>query len=306
MSTANWLKGITLALAAQLVATSAVSANPLHNVSAALEDSTATVSIIIDDVGHNRRYGEQVANLPAPITLAILPHTPFDQHFADLGHQLGKEVMLHMPMQSIGNRASSRHQLDVHMSQPAFMAKLRDNLGAFSGYTGINNHQGSRLMADADRLDWVMAEIADRNVFFVDSRTGLRSPANSIANRYGIATSGRDVFLDHEISEAAISRQFDRLISRALRQGHAVAIGHPHPETIAVLKRKLPTLARRGIAVVPVTTTIALQSGNTLFASHEPRRIEPARRWTSAETTQAQSNPLLREIGDAEMYGSTR
>jgi len=297
---------MTLALAAQFVAVTAVSASPLINVSAPLEDSTATVSIIIDDVGHNRRFGEQVAYLPAPITLAILPHTPFDQHFADLGQQLGKEVMLHMPMQSIGNRASSRHQLDVDMSQTAFMAKLRDNLDAFSGYTGINNHQGSRLMGDADRLDWVMAEIANRNVFFVDSRTGLRSPANSIANRYGIATSDRDVFLDHDISEAAISRQFDRLISRALRDGHAVAIGHPHPETIAVLKRKLPMLSQRGIAVVPVTTTIALQSGDTLFAASTQDVMEPRPRRRPAAASTESGNPLLREIGDAELYGATQ
>ncbi|MEM9601518.1 MAG: divergent polysaccharide deacetylase family protein [Pseudomonadota bacterium] len=298
---ANLAVGITLPLT--LLSPLAHAADALPNVTAALAESRATVSIIIDDVGHNRRYGERVARLPAPLTLSILPHTPFDQHFANLGRTLGKEVMLHMPMQAIGNRAAYPNQLEADMAHPTFMATLRSNLGAFDGYTGINNHQGSLMMGNAPRLEWMMAEIANRNVFFVDSRTIGRSPANRIATRYGIATSDRDVFLDHEVSETVISRQFDRLVTRALRDGHAVAIGHPHPATIAVLERKLPSLAKLGIAVVPVSTTIALQSGATLYAAGDAvldhgRPAQP--------TVRARQNPLLREIGDNELYTATR
>ncbi|MEM6985900.1 MAG: divergent polysaccharide deacetylase family protein [Pseudomonadota bacterium] len=305
MRTIIWLQGIALAFAVQFTAVPVLLADEaqLTNVSARLTDSRATVSIIIDDVGHNRRYGEQIARLPVPLTLSILPHTPFDQHFANLGRTLGKEVMLHMPMQAIGNRSPSQHQLEVDMSKLAFMAKLRDNLNAFDGYTGINNHQGSRLMGNATRLDWMMAEIADRNVFFVDSRTIGRSPATQIASRYGIVTSDRDIFLDHEVSEHAISRAFDQLVNRALRDGYAVAIGHPHPATIAVLKRKLPTLARRGIAVVPVSTTIAMQSGATLYADgRSSADFIPS---ATVATTQS-VDPLLREISDTELYTATR
>ncbi|MEM7379376.1 MAG: divergent polysaccharide deacetylase family protein, partial [Pseudomonadota bacterium] len=186
MRITHWLANLAvgIALALTLSTPSTHAADPLPNVTAALANSRATVSIIIDDVGYNRRYGERVARLPAPLTLSILPHTPFDQHFADLGKALGKEVMLHMPMQAIGNRSSSPDQLEVDMAHPTFMATLRSNLGAFHGYTGINNHQGSRLMGNATRLDWMMAEIAEQNVFFVDSRTIGRSPANRIATRY--------------------------------------------------------------------------------------------------------------------------
>lgn len=298
-----WLRGSTLGLVIQLFAPPALHAGetPLDNASALLADSLATLSIIIDDIGHNRRYGERVAKLPAPLTLSILPHTPFDQHFSDLGHATGKEVMLHMPMQSISNRAANQHQLEVGMSQPAFMARLRNNLDAFTGYTGINNHQGSRMMSNSTRLDWMMAEIADRSVFFVDSGTIGRSPANQIASRYGIATGDRDIFLDHVASETEISKQFDKLVHRALRNGHAVAIGHPHPATIAVLERRLPELAQLGIAVVPVSTTIALQSGATLYAGGRSLAS-----FNAADPQATLSNPLLREIGDSELYSATR
>jgi hypothetical protein len=39
-----------------------------------------------------------------------------------------------------------------------------------------------------------------------------------------------------------------------------VAIGHPHDVTIEALKRWLPSLDARGIALVPVSTVVARRS----------------------------------------------
>lgn len=230
------------------------------------QEGGATVSIIIDDVGHSRRYGEAILNLDDRLTLAILPFTPFSQYFSDKGRAAGNEIMLHLPMESISNKNASDTQLQVDMKRDAFEHMLARNLGAFEGFTGINNHQGSRMMQDSMRLGWLMESIADDNMFFVDSKTVGRSPATSIASSKGIPTVGRDIFLDDTADEADIKRQFDRMIKLALRDGHAVAIGHPRPNTINVLRREMPRLKALNIKVVPVTTTIALASGGTMLA----------------------------------------
>lgn len=247
---------------------------PLHGLLAADETSeninwqntAATVSIIIDDIGYSRRYGEAIVDLDERLTLSILPFTPFSQHFSDLGRASGNEIMLHLPMESMSNQLASDTQLEVSMGKGQFSKMLARNLAAFEGYTGINNHQGSRMMKDARRLEWLMGDIADESMFFVDSRTVGHSPANHIATRYGIPTVGRDIFLDDSSDEAEIKREFDRMITLALRNGHAVAIGHPRPATIRVLQRELPRLKALGIQVVPVTTTIALLNGQTMMA----------------------------------------
>lgn len=230
------------------------------------KNANATVSIIIDDVGHSRRYGKAIVEMDERLTLSILPFTPFSQYFANLGRQAGNEIMLHLPMESMANKLPSDTQLEVSMGRETFSEMLAHNLTAFEGFTGINNHQGSRMMKDAQRLEWLMEDIADENMFFVDSRTVGRSPATHIASRYGIPAVGRDVFLDDSADEAEIKREFDRMIRIALRDGHAVAIGHPRPHTINVLRRELPRLKALNIQVVPVTTTIALVTGQSMVA----------------------------------------
>ena len=230
------------------------------------QNANATVSIIIDDVGHSRRYGKAIVEMDERLTLSILPFTPFSQYFANLGRQAGNEIMLHLPMESMANKLPSDTQLEVSMGRESFSEMLAHNLTAFEGFTGINNHQGSRMMKDAERLEWLMEDIAEENMFFVDSRTVGRSPATHIASRHGIPAVGRDVFLDDSADEAEIKREFDRMIRIALRDGHAVAIGHPRPNTINVLRRELPRLKALNIQVVPVTTTIALVTGQSMVA----------------------------------------
>lgn len=230
------------------------------------QSANATVSIIIDDMGHSRRYGNAILDLDERLTLSILPFTPFSQYFSNAGRAAGNEIMLHLPMESMSNQLPSDTQLEVSMNQHTFSEMLAHNLTAFEGFSGINNHQGSRMMKDAERLDWLMNDIADENMFFVDSRTVGRSPATHIASRYGIPAVGRDVFLDDSADEATIKREFDRMVEIALKHGHAVAIGHPRPATINVLRRELPRLKALNIHVVPVTTTIALATGNSMVA----------------------------------------
>jgi polysaccharide deacetylase 2 family uncharacterized protein YibQ len=106
-------------------------------------------------------------------------------------------------------------------------------------------------------MDWLMHELRDRRMFFVDSRTTPDSVAAAIARQSGVPALERDVFLDADPHPAAIAAQLARLEHLARRRGYALGIGHPHATTLSVLERWLPELAARGIRVVPLTTRLA-------------------------------------------------
>ena len=113
-------------------------------------------------------------------------------------------------------------------------------------------------------MSWLMQEIGAREgLFFIDSYTTHESVALMVAAEAGVTATRRDVFLDHERSEEAVMREFRRLKSLALKNGHAVAIGHPFPETLDVLERELPKLEAEGFDVVTISK-IMRQEGNRI------------------------------------------
>ena len=122
-----------------------------------------------------------------------------------------------------------------------------------------------------------MRELQRYPVYFVDSRTIASSVAGDVAQAYQIPTLTRDVFLDHEQTEAFIDRQFKLLIKRARENGSAVGIGHPHPVTVDYLEKHLPMLDEQGIAIATISGLWAIRNDNReMFAEGEKQAIRPA------------------------------
>ena len=61
---------------------------------------------------------------------------------------------------------------------------------------------------------------------------------------------GRDVFLDHEIDKEYIKSQIKKAIEVAKMHGSAIAIGHPHSNTIAAISESKSLL--KGVELVLV------------------------------------------------------
>ncbi len=211
------------------------------------------VAIIIDDMGYNRRNGMRALNLPGAMTYAVLPFTPHAVNLAEEAHRRQKEIMLHAPMSSIQGTPLDPGALTGDMDRATFEQNLQQSLDAVPHIRGLNNHMGSRLTQNSQAMDWLMTELKQRQLYFIDSRTSPASVAWDAARQAGIATNKRDVFLDHSRDPAAIERQFQRLLRIARRTGQAIAIGHPYPETLALLEQHLPTLSQQGIALVSIS-----------------------------------------------------
>jgi len=227
----------------------------------------AVISIIIDDIGYRLEEGREMINLSANLTYAILPNAPKARLLATLAHEHGKEVMLHMPMQSTLGRAAEEGVLAIDMEEQAVKKALLQAFKKVPYAIGMNNHQGSLLTRHPGHMTWVMKAMREESYFFVDSRTAKQSVAAKIAIEQGVAVVSRDVFLDHVIEVESIKQQFNTLIKQARKKGYAVGIGHPHPETLRVLQEILPTLASRGVRLEPIS--YQLQKRATQVVAHK-------------------------------------
>jgi len=224
---------------------------------------TPRISIIIDDMGDRSTEGKRAIDLPGPVSYAILPHTPFSKRFAEYAHCSGRDVMLHLPMESEQPTRLGPGGLTLHMTEGDFRQTVQDDLNAIPHVLGVNNHMGSLLTRHPGHMGWLMDELKQHgDLFFIDSRTTTQSVAPQIAVESGIATAERKIFLDHDKDPEAIRKQFKRLIHRARLEGSAIAIGHPYGSTLMVLEEMLPQLSAMGVELVPISSMLATGNGD--------------------------------------------
>lgn len=221
----------------------------------AQNNAQPVVAIIIDDLGYRMAPAQQLLSLPHPLTLSIIPFTPYSQRLAGLAYEHGREVMVHAPMETLHRRAwESALNADMDRDEMTLMSQAM--LDDIPHARGLNNHGGSLLTQRWDHMNWLMQTLEGHGLYFVDSRTTPDSIAEQSAWQAGIKQQSRDIFLDNQRDPEIIARQLDKLEKMASRRGHALAIGHPYPETIAVLAEKLPEMEARGVRIVTVSELI--------------------------------------------------
>ncbi|SFR57314.1 hypothetical protein SAMN05216203_1481 [Marinobacter daqiaonensis] len=236
-----------------------------------------TIAIIIDDMGHNPVEGARLIGLEQPLTLAFLPYRRYTTRLATLAHRHHKEVMLHAPMDNTRKIGLGAGGLTAEMDRDDLIRTLRRSLQSVPHVRGVNNHMGSLLTQMPEPMAWIMEELHNYPVYFVDSRTIASSVAGRTAALNNIPTVTRDVFLDHEQTEAYIDAQFRLLVEKARKNGTAIGIGHPHTVTVDYLEKTLPELDEEGIAVATVSAVWAIRNGNRrMFAEGEKQEIVPA------------------------------
>ena len=227
----------------------------LQNAIAPAIDHRPAIAIVIDDLGVSRKATEAVTRLKAPLTLSFLPYAPSLPEQTRAARAAGHELLVHVPMEPIGPAWPGPEALLSSLVPAELVARLRSQLHTFRGFVGINNHMGSLLTADHERMALVMTELRRQDLLFLDSRTTPKSVAADEAARLGVPHAVRDVFLDDPF--VAIGRQFARVEEIAAKSGLAVAIGHPRDQTIEALRQWLPTLEAKGFALVPISTVVA-------------------------------------------------
>jgi polysaccharide deacetylase 2 family uncharacterized protein YibQ len=200
------------------------------------------LAIVIDDVGYSLRRGEQLLALPKALTLGMLPYAPFALEIAERAHASGREIILHQPMEPVVTKKLEPGTLALDMSAERFEAQFDAALERLPNVTGVNNHTGSLLTAHRQPMERLMAGIARRGLYFLDSRTTPHTVAESTAREHQVPTIRRDVFLDHVRSAAHLEAAFERSLAIARRRGRAVVIAHPYPITVAFLSEKLASL----------------------------------------------------------------
>jgi uncharacterized protein len=217
----------------------------------------ARIAIVIDDVGNNLRDLDPLLQIPGPMTFAVLPELRASAEAARRAHAAGKEVIVHMPMEPLGDENPGLGAILVAQSDAEIRERLERALAQIPQAGGINNHMGSRAEADPRVMAVVMETLKARGLFFLDSRTTAETVAPAAALAAGVPLLERTVFLDNVPETAEVEASLREGLASALERGSAVFIGHAQSAaTREVLARMLPQLDSAAFERVPLAGLI--------------------------------------------------
>ena len=197
--------------------------------------------IIIDDVAY-KHQADAIKAVNLKLTPSFFPATSAHPETPVLARRFSF-YMIHLPMQALGGfKGAEIGTLTVNDDYEKIAKKLQSIKRDFPNLKYINNHTGSRFTSDAAAMDRMMRAVRDENLIFVDSKTTSPTKVYGAAKKYSMPYIARDVFLDHDGSKAAVRKQLKYAIELAKKRSYAIAIGHPHKNTLEVLQESAKLL----------------------------------------------------------------
>ena len=212
------------------------------------------VSIVLDDMGLNRKRLNEGIELGGPLTLSFLSYAPNLIEQTTIASSKGHELMLHLPMEPLGDEDPGPGALLVDMKNMHLKQTLNLALEKFPNFIGVNNHMGSRFTSNSKSMRFLLRNLKERGYLFLDSVTTSGSVALKMGRRLEAPVVARDIFLDDVDDEKEIKLRLAQTELIARKTGTAIAIGHPRKATLRVLKDWMHGLEQKKIQLVPLST----------------------------------------------------
>ena len=237
--------------------------NPTYTLTAA----EPVLAIVIDDFGGADTHGvAEFIELKQTVTVAVMPNLVNSKEHSEQAHKRGHEVILHQPMEPLRGKASwlGPGAIKSDMSYEEIKETFAANLETVPYAEGFNNHTGSKITSNKDKVAPMLEVARSKSLFVLDSGTSNKSQVISVAKAMNVPWVKRDIFLDDVKSRAHITKQLRKACKIAKKKGYAVAIGHVGQGgklTAEAVKAAIPMLEEEGVRLVPLSQVVKLVSG---------------------------------------------
>lgn len=225
-----------------------------------LAKNHAQLIFVFDDGGQNLAHLESFLKLPIPITIAVLPRLVHSVESAQKIRNSGNELMLHQPMQALNSKVNpGPGAITPQMSEDEIIATLFYNINEIGPIAGMNNHEGSAITADAEKMAVILKMANEEGIYFLDSRTNSETKVPYVANLMGYSYYERNIFLDNEKTNENALQELKKGLAIANKNGSVIMIGHIWSASFLpdFLLEVIPELQEKGYTFCTVSTSNA-------------------------------------------------
>ena len=206
------------------------------------------VALVIDDLGLDSARTGRALKLKGPLTLVFLAYAGHLPLQAEAARKAGDELLLHVATGGMSPDISlGPGQAPGAPPPEETLRRLRWDLDRLPAYVGID--LPAQVSADPQYMPVVMGELKTRGLLFLDNRADAATLA--AAQDWDVPYVARDATLDGQTAD--IDGQLAQIEDLVRKNGTAVAFAHADDQTLDALRRWLPTLAKKGIVLVPLS-----------------------------------------------------
>ncbi len=227
--------------------------------SPAAKAKTAKIAIVIGGLGIGQTVTQEaIARLPGEISLGFAPYGNDLERQVQRARDEGHEVLLQLPMEPFDypDNDPGPQTLLTSLSPTQNVDRLQWLMSRFTGYVGVMNFMGAKLTANDAAITPILREVSGRGLAYLDDGTSQRSLAVNLATSAGMVAARSDTLIDANQRASDIDASLTKLEALARERGIAVGVGSALPLTIERLARWAKTLEGKGIALVPVSSTL--------------------------------------------------
>lgn len=214
------------------------------------------IAIVLDDWGYNLNNVNAVRQIKLPLTISVLPNLAYSKEVAKQLHASGLEIMIHLPMEPQERYRLEENTILTSMSEKKIRGIIQKDLTSVPFARGVNNHMGSKATSEGKVMMVILGELKKKNLYFLDSLVTGDTVCARIAANLGMPFAKRDIFLDNHEDPAYITKQIEKLKTKARMNGQAIGIGHDRKTTLSLLREVLPQLEKEGYKLVFVSELV--------------------------------------------------
>lgn len=210
------------------------------------------ISIVVTNLGLNRRSTELALTLPAQCALGFLPYTQSLKPLLHKAQGKGHEVYLYLPLQtSKALDNPGKYALMNNLTPEENEVRLNVILNSQSRYDGVYSSYKEVFTDDMRASPVIFDQLDNKNLIFILGKGLARGVPGHISSHDNVIPT--NIIIDEEPDKDSIRNQLEELIRVAKTDGIALGYAQGFTLTIEMIRDWIPMLNKKGIQLVPVS-----------------------------------------------------
>lgn len=216
------------------------------------------IGVVMTGVGVSARgTADAITKLSGDVTLAFAPYGRDLEQQVTRARRDGHEILLQVPMEPLDYPDSDPgpHTLKVESTLQENVERLHWLMSRFSGYIGISNFMGSKLLGETAAYGNLLEEINRRGLVFLDDGTAPRSTTADASRKLGLPARIAD-----RVFEIGGVKSLETVLAEieeiARKKGSAIITIPALPANIDKVAAWERELSSRGVVLAPLSAMI--------------------------------------------------